>query len=231
MNSLNDLASRVTHFPELAAAFADVLAVLEDARFDPGVVFIDIERTLVERVRALGRATCATLLARWQPDAAEVRVDGRRYRRMRQPTAGTYVGVDGPMVVERHLYRQVGVRNGPTVVPLELAAGVTAGMTPMALEAFRQLAQALPTGEAASVADAACILGLSRSGWQRGIARVGDGLEEARFTVADVCAEAFEIPKDATSVSVSIDQVAVPIAEPKRRPVGRPKRGAAKRPL
>jgi len=231
MKSLIDPSSRVTHFPELAAALDGMLTVLERAEYDADTVFIDVERALVERIRAVGREAIRALLCRWHPSSDEVRVDGARYRRMRQTTRGRYTCLDGTIEVERHLYREVGVRNGATVVPLELAAGMTAGMTPMAVEAFGQLAQALPTREAAAVADAACILDVSRSGWQRGIGRIGHELEAARFSVAEACIDAFEIADEATSVCVSVDRVAVPVAEPRRRPSGRPKKGAPKRPL
>lgn len=59
----------------------------------------------------------------------EVRVDGEVYK-VHEPGTDTYHGLCGPLDVSRATYRQVGVRNGPTVVPLELAAGIVEGATP-----------------------------------------------------------------------------------------------------
>jgi len=59
----------------------------------------------------------------------DVLVDGVRYR---LHTWGRldYHSVVGPLSVRRPIFRKVGVRNGPTVVPLELAAGLVERATP-----------------------------------------------------------------------------------------------------
>src|SRR5206468_8951558 len=49
--------------------------------------------------------------------------------------------------------------------------------------------------------------------------------------IEDVLIDAMEIPEDASSVSVSLDRVSIPMEEPRPRPAGRPKKGAAKRPV
>jgi len=42
----------------------------------------------------------------------------------------SYASFVGPLELERPTFRKVGVRNGPTVVPLDLAAGLLHGTTP-----------------------------------------------------------------------------------------------------
>jgi hypothetical protein len=59
----------------------------------------------------------------------ELLINGVAYRR-HEPGTGLYHSLCGPVQVERYTYRQIGMRNGPTAVPLELAAGLVEGATP-----------------------------------------------------------------------------------------------------
>lgn len=63
-------------------------------------------------------------------DVQEVEVNGKRYRKLGQDSSGTYHGSWGPHRVEEPLYRLVGERNGPTIKPIELRAGIVEGMLP-----------------------------------------------------------------------------------------------------
>ena len=59
----------------------------------------------------------------------EVSVEGQRYRR-HDAGARRYHTLCGTVVVQRDSYRLVGIHNGPTVVPLELQAGLLENATP-----------------------------------------------------------------------------------------------------
>jgi hypothetical protein len=52
-----------------------------------------------------------------------------------------------------------------------------------------------------------------------------------RQDIEDALIDAYEVPKEARSISVSLDRVSVPMEEPRRRPVGRPRKDAPKRPV
>lgn len=60
----------------------------------------------------------------------ELRIDGLLYRRSHQPGKGRYHSLCGSLCVSRATYRRVGERNGATVVPLELQAGIAHRATP-----------------------------------------------------------------------------------------------------
>ncbi len=62
--------------------------------------------------------------------AAEVEVAGVKYSRMEQPSSAVYFGRYGAHEVTEPLYRQIGVRNGPTVKPVEARLGIIGNLTP-----------------------------------------------------------------------------------------------------
>jgi hypothetical protein len=230
MDSLPDLIARVTRFPALCAALGDLISVLEAAD-GAGCPFFETERCVVSATRAVGVAAVSEALRTLDPGVPRIVVDEVEYRRMREPSVGRYVTLDGAAEVPRHLYRQVGVRNGPTVDPIAVQAGLIDGMTPCAVEAVGQLVQALPTREAHEVASTMRVLGLSRASLYRRAESLGASWEEDRFEGADTCVRAIELPTAAAAISVSVDRVSTPMAEPKPRPVGRPRKNAPKRPL
>ena len=58
-----------------------------------------------------------------------VEYQGRQYRR-HEPGTGRYFSLCGDLDVTRDSYRQMGVHNGPTIIPLELEAGILGSATP-----------------------------------------------------------------------------------------------------
>ena len=59
----------------------------------------------------------------------QVEVDGVIYHR-HQPGTVTYFTLCGSLEIDRWTYREMGIRNGPTIVPLELEAGLVEHGTP-----------------------------------------------------------------------------------------------------
>lgn len=50
-------------------------------------------------------------------DHEQIEIDGRRYARLKQKSTAIYYGRWGKHQIEEWLYREAGVRNGPTVKP------------------------------------------------------------------------------------------------------------------
>ena len=69
------------------------------------------------------------LLAIADRHGAQVEVDGVIYQR-HEPGTVRYYTLCGALDLERWTYREIGVRNGPTIVPLELAAGLVEHTSP-----------------------------------------------------------------------------------------------------
>jgi hypothetical protein len=121
-------APAITAKPEMQRVIdrcrREVLAVLPEASFG--------EREAL--VLAITNEVARDTLEHDLQDAAEqfgdeILVNGVRYRR-HEPGTGTHHSLCGDLVVPRHTYGKMGVHNGPTVVPLELYAGLVERGTP-----------------------------------------------------------------------------------------------------
>ncbi len=216
------LASLVTRFPSLAAPLGEFAATVESV-VDGAADIATAEQQLGAAADALAGAGLAEVLGAHAPAAAVVELGGRRYRRLRDPSPGTYFGLRGPVVVQRHLYRQVGVRNGPTIVPLELSAGLVEGLwTPLAAAAAGHLVQSEPSRDAVQTCRALHVMPYSRSSLERAGDRLGQRWESIRGDAEDELARRFVVPEQATTLSVSVDRVSLPMEE-----LARDERGAA----
>ena len=161
-------------------------------------------------------------------DAPNIIVDGKRHTRVLR-TEATYYTKEGSVSVERSLYR--AVRNGKTVDPVSLRMGTVGSWLPEVAKAAAFLLQQGTSREAEATRKATAVLPYSRSSFERVAHDVGALHDVVRDEVEDELARRCVIPDKARSLSVSIDRVAVPMEEPREVPKGRPKKGAAKRPI
>jgi len=96
----------------------------------PEGTFAQQEEAVLAVLEEVGRETLEQRLVEIAASFPDViLVDGVAYKR-HQPGVGAYHSLSGPLRPSRDTYRMVGVHNGPTVVPLELAAGIVEGATP-----------------------------------------------------------------------------------------------------
>ena len=102
-----------------------VAATVTAARSSSGgraVDYAETEKAIAEQTAAIERAAHAEVLRSLDVDAPRIRVRGELFARLgREP--GTYRTMAGESVVERAVYRQVGVRNGPILDPIALRTG------------------------------------------------------------------------------------------------------------
>ncbi len=146
MEVVDDHAALVTSYPELAETIVTlvryVLTMTEGlaAGGAATTAFADVEAEVSEQVRAVARSALAATLVSYEPSSERVDVAGRVCKRRAMPSTGHCTSLWGAMKVARHLYREEGLHNGPTVVPLELRAGVLLGRwTPAAAKAVAHL--------------------------------------------------------------------------------------------
>ena len=133
--------------------------------------------------------------------------------------------------VSRSLYRERGVRNAKTVDTVGLRSGAAGYWLPDAAVSAAFLLQQGTSREAEATGKAMGVLPYSRSSFERVGHEVGALHSVVRDDVETTLIESYELPAEARSISVSVDRVAVPMEEPRAKPLGRPRRGAAKRPI
>ena len=130
------------------------------------------------------------------------------------------------------VYREVGQRNAKVVDPVSLRAGVVEdGWLPRTASAMAHQVQQVTSREAEESARQVVRLPYSRSSFERVAHALGHSTCRCTGTSRTPSSKRYEVPAAVRSVSVSLDRVSVPMEEPLPRPVGRPKKGAPKRPV
>jgi len=153
----------------------------------------------------------------------EVMIDGTLYRR--QPSGGGhYHGLCGALRVERHIYREVGVRNGPTIVPLELDAGLMHGATPALAYALAEGYARRPSRLQHEVMCAAQREPPSRSTTERICKAIGGAMGDSVARIERIIRPHETVPPNAHGISLGLDRTSVPMQEPAEDPTRRPKR-------
>ena len=180
--------------------------------------FADRERAVLTAANDVCRLMLeATLQATADAQPDRVRIEGTEYARHEVGT-GTYHSLCGPLAVRRATYREVGERNGPTVVPLELAAGVIEGATPaLAFRVALGYAQG-PGRQAEEQMHADHRQPPSRSTLERLGKAIGTHTERVAPRIEAVVREAEALPAGAHAIVVGLDRTTVPMEEP--RPAG-----------
>lgn len=226
-------------FAEVGKAMAEHLEVLQRtvSRLGGGkaVDYAEVEQALSESAGRGELAGHRAILESLDIDVPAVMIGGVRYTRVGRCEA-PYHTMAGSVSVERSLYRQSGARGGQpggkVVDAVSLRAGVVAdGWLPRTARAMAHAVQQGTSREAESTAREFGRLQYSRASFER-VAHVAGALAVADHQdIEDALIDAYEVPAEARSISVSLDRVSVPMEEPRPRPVGRPRKGAPKRPV
>jgi len=226
-------------FVEVGRAMAEHLAMLQRTvdRLGGGkaVDYAAVEAAIAEGASRTELAAHGAILKSLDIDVPAVVIGGVRYTRVGR-CEGAYHTMIGSVSVERSLYRQSGERGGQpggrVVDAVSLRAGVVGdGWLPRTARAMSYAVQQGTSREAQAAAQEFARLPYSRASFERVAHLVGALAVADHQDIEDALIDAVEVPEEASSVSVSLDRVSVPMEEPRPRPAGRPKKGAPKRPV
>jgi len=219
----------------MAAILARVQGTLARTGGGKAVDYAQVESAVSEEAGGIERAAHRAILQALDIDVPTVVIGGLRYHRVGRCEA-PYHALAGSVSVERSLYRQSGQRGGQpggrVVDPVSLRAGVVGdGWLPHTARVMAHQVQLGTSREAAATAGEFGRLPYSRSSFERVAHLVGALAVADRQDIEDALIDAYAVPPEARSISVSLDRVSVPMEEPRPRPVGRPRKGAPKRPV
>jgi hypothetical protein len=237
------MPKRVIEIPdelnELGDVFESIVASVRGtvARTGGGkaVDYEEVETAISADAGRVERAAHRAVLQSLDIDAPAVIIGGERYNRVGRCEA-PYHTLAGSVPIERSLYRRSGARGGTpegkVVDAVSLRAGVVGeGWLPRTARAMAHEVQKGTSREAESSALETGRLPYARASFERVAHLVGALAVANRQDIEDALIDAYEVPKEARSISVSLDRVSVPMEEPRPRPVGRPRKDAPRNPV
>lgn len=142
----------------------------------------------------------------------DVLVDGEPYRFHASGTR-SYGSLVGPLEVERPTFRKVGVRNGPTIVGLDLAAGLMHGMTPALATRLARGKAKDPSRDLYDDLVASHRVPPSRSTLETKGNAIGAALHHRRAVVEAVARRAERLPEGARTLVLGLDRTSSPMEE------------------
>jgi len=198
------------------AVEALALALSQELSQESG--FVEFEQTLLELCNEAGRRITSKRLESMSRKYVSdyLLIDGVRYKRHEQGEV-EYHSLCGSMKVERYTYRQADVRNGPTVVPMDLAAGLLEKATPAL--AFRvALGDAQCPGRQWEEQLHACHRRPpSRSTLERMAKKIGTMVGKEAPEILPVVRDEEKIHEDAVALSIGLDRTTIPMEEKLRK--------------
>lgn len=174
-----------------------------------------VEEAVAHAAGEIERVGHGVILASLNADAKKIKFRGLLWVLVATGITQEYMTRTGPVVVARSLYREAGERNGPTIDPVSVRAGVVGdGWLPGVATEMAFEIQKGPSREAEKTACVHHILPYCRASFERIGHQVGEHYLSRQADIEDEIMEKFTIPDAAVGISVSIDRASVPMEEP-----------------
>ncbi len=180
--------------------------------------FEEFEHTLLELCNEVSRRILSGRLKELSKEFETdyLLIGGDRYKR-HACGAVEYHSLCGSMKIERYTYRQTKIRNGPTVVPLDLAACLVERATPaLAFRAALGDAQC-PGRQWEEQLKASHRQPPSRSTLERMAKKIGETVRDVAPEILPVIREKEKLHNEAVAVSIGLDRTTIPMEEKVRK--------------
>jgi hypothetical protein len=209
MESMVDFASNDNMDRQLLEEFErTVLAILPS-----NASFAEREQLALRLANELVRRHLQNRLQQMaQAQPIQVVLDDVLYRR-HQPGQVAYNSLCGPLWVDRWTYRPVGVRNGPTRVPLELAAGLIESATPQLAKCVAQGYAKAPIRSVEQDLHAAHRSPPSRCTLERMALAIGTQVKKVAQRLEHQIRTDEVVPDNAVAINLGLDRTSIPMAE------------------
>jgi len=217
--------------PALQGVLQVVQTQVERGRAGGPIDYAQFQREIADKLGEVERRADEAALAALDVDAPKVLINKVLHTRVVR-SATSFMGLAGPARVERTLYRRVGERNAPVVDPVALRAGAVLGewLPATAREMAFELQQRT-SREAEASGKRLGRLPYSHASFERVAHEVGERYVGQHQRIEEALIRVFKVPTEARNATASLDRVSLPVEEPRPRPVGRPAKNAAKRPI
>lgn len=194
--------------------------------------FGEREQALLSAFQEGGRVALEQDLQRIEdalPDEVAVGTDKRVYHE-HQPGSDTYPSLFGDLHVRRRSFREVGVRNGPTIIALELSAGLVEGATPAfafnvaegyGLRDMRKHQKVLASNHRHAP---------PRATLERLAGRLAARISEQVPAIEPIVRASEKLPSGTCAISIGLDRTSTPMAEPRAEGAPRKPRRARTKP-
>ena len=158
-----------------------------------------------------------------------VEYQGRVYRQ-HQLASDSYPCLCGRLEVNRYTYRLVGVRNGPTIIPMELDAGLIEGATPALA---RNVAHGYGENHMRThlvLLEKAHRLPPPRATLERLAKRLAANVADKTPRIEPKIRRLERVPEDACAIVIGVDRTSAPMEEPSQKPAKPRKRPYLRKP-
>lgn len=215
-----ELKSKEEKLEEAEAALRRAIARVVRLRVGRHSSFEEVERVTLEVTNEASRGHLERQLQQLADRVPAVfRFNGIRYH-PHQPGTVKYHSLCGPLEIRRKSYRRIGVRNSPTIIPLEVVAEIVERSTP----AFaRCIAQGYAKTTSRDIHEdllAAHRRPPSRTTLERACTRIAAGVRSSLDEIEPSIRLDETVPDEAVAIAIGLDRTSVPMAED--RPLGEP---------
>jgi hypothetical protein len=218
--------------PDVANALQSVIsAAVHFMSTVPGS-FGEREQALLAALQEGGRVALEHELQRIEdalPAEVAVGTDKHVYRE-HQPGTDTYPSLFGALVVRRRSFREVGVRNGPTIIALELPAGLVEGATPAFAFNIAEGYGLRDMREHHRVLASNLRHVPPRATLERLAGRLAARVSEQVPAIEPIVRASESLPPGMCSISIGLDRTSTPMAEPRPEDAPRKPRRARTKP-